>query len=114
MRGAPPASNRRIHLIRSIHVQQESGLLSTPDSVLRIQPLLEQLFEDLNSYSETSIPVDAFNSIELQIFPFYPNPPKVNNWQVPVALINLEKRKDPNWDMSMAKACFQTVILSCC
>lgn len=65
--------------------------------------MLEQLYEDLNSYSETSIPIDAFNSIELQIFPFYPNPPRVYNWQVPVALINLEKRKDPNWDVSMAK-----------
>ena len=65
--------------------------------------MLEQLYEDLNSYSETSIPIDAFNSIELQIFPFYPNLPRVYNWQVPVALIDLEKRRDPNWDVSVVK-----------
>ncbi|KAG8217736.1 hypothetical protein J3R82DRAFT_5895, partial [Butyriboletus roseoflavus] len=37
--------------------------------------IIEQLYEDLNSYSETSIPIDDFNSIELKILPFYPNPP---------------------------------------
>ena len=32
--------------------------------------MLEQLFEDLNSYSETSINLDGFNSLELKLFPF--------------------------------------------
>jgi hypothetical protein len=67
--------------------------------------IIEQLYEDLNSYSETSIQVDAFNFFELKIFPFYPNPPAVNNWDVPVALINIEKRMDENWDLSMARIC---------
>jgi len=65
--------------------------------------ILEQLYEDLNSYSETSIPIDEFNSIELKIFPFYPNPPPVKDWQVPVALINLNDRMDDNWDLTMKK-----------
>lgn len=65
--------------------------------------ILEQLYEDLNSYSETSIPIDAFNSIELKIFPFYPNPPPVKDWQVPLALINLSKRIEDNWDLTMSK-----------
>lgn len=67
--------------------------------------ILEQLYEDLNSYSETSIPIDAFNSIELKIFPFYPNPPPVKDWQVPLALINLSKRIEDNWDLTMSKVC---------
>jgi hypothetical protein len=33
--------------------------------------VLEQIFEDLNSYSETSVPLDGFNSLELKLFPFY-------------------------------------------
>lgn len=65
--------------------------------------ILEQLYEDLNSFSETSIRIDSFNSIELKIFPFYPNPPKVDDWQVPIALINLAKRVESNWDLTMAK-----------
>lgn len=65
--------------------------------------ILEQLYEDLNSYSETSIPIDKFNSIELKIFPFYPNPPPVKDWMVPLALINLTRRLESNWDLTMVK-----------
>jgi hypothetical protein len=64
---------------------------------------LEQLYEDLNSYSETSIAIDEFNSIELKILPFYPNPPEVKDWMVPVALIDLTKRVEKNWDLTVAK-----------
>ena len=65
--------------------------------------ILEQLYEDLNSYSETSITIDQFNSIELKIFPFYPNPPPLEDWMVPLALINLTKRIEENWDLTMLK-----------
>ncbi|THH31136.1 hypothetical protein EUX98_g3045 [Antrodiella citrinella] len=67
--------------------------------------ILEQLYEDLNSYSETSIPIDKFNSIELKIFPFYPNPPPVKDWMVPLALISLTRRIESNWDLTMVKVC---------
>lgn len=79
--------------------------MSSPDTSTSIYAILEQLYEDLNSYSETSIPIDKFNSIELKIFPFYPNPPEVHDWEVPVALIGLKKRIEDNWDLTMAKIC---------
>jgi nitrogen permease regulator 2-like protein len=85
--------------------EKESGFLSAPQAPSIVQAVLEQLFEDLNSYSETSIPIDRFNSIELKIFPFYPNPPPVSDWMVPVALISLNKRVEGNWDLTMAKVC---------
>ena len=65
--------------------------------------ILEQLYEDLNSYSETSIRIDNFNSIELKIFPFYPNPSPVKDWMVPVALIKFDNVFEQNWDLTMAK-----------
>jgi nitrogen permease regulator 2-like protein len=77
--------------------------LSCPKTSPAIHAILEQLYEDLNSYSETSIPIDEFNSIELKIFPFYPNPPSVKEWMVPLALIDLSKRIEPNWDLTMVK-----------
>ena len=77
--------------------------MTSPDTSHKIHAILEQLYEDLNSYSETSIPIDQFNSIELKIFPFYPNPPEVHDWDVPVALINLKKRIEANWDLTMAE-----------
>ncbi|KAF9014006.1 nitrogen permease regulator 2-domain-containing protein [Cyathus striatus] len=83
--------------------EEESGFLSSSQTSPAIHAILEQLYEDLNSYSETSIPIDQFNSIELKIFPFYPNPPPVKDWMVPLALINLTKRIEDNWDLTMAK-----------
>jgi hypothetical protein len=56
--------------------QLDSGYLSSPSADhTSIPAVLEQLFEDLNSYSETSIPLDGFNSLELKLFPFYRTSP---------------------------------------
>ncbi|KZT09533.1 NPR2-domain-containing protein [Laetiporus sulphureus 93-53] len=85
--------------------EEESGFLSSPQSSPAIHAILEQLYEDLTSYSETSIPVDRFNSIDLKVFPFYPNPPPVKDWMVPLALIGLTKRIEPNWDLTMVRIC---------
>ncbi|KAE9409584.1 NPR2-domain-containing protein [Gymnopus androsaceus JB14] len=85
--------------------EEESEFLSSPGNYLAIHAIIEQLYEDLNSYSETSIPIDQFNSIELKIFPFYPNPPAIQDWMVPIALINLVRRIEDNWDLTMAKVC---------
>jgi hypothetical protein len=50
----------------------DSSYLSAPQPSHAPMPaVLEQIFEDLNSYSETSIPLDGFNSLELKLFPFY-------------------------------------------
>ncbi|KAG6837286.1 hypothetical protein H0H93_011888 [Arthromyces matolae] len=83
--------------------EKESGFLYNPKTSAAIPAILEQLYEDLNSYSETSIPIDRFNSIELKIFPFYPNPPDVKDWMVPLALINITRRVEDNWDLTMVK-----------
>ncbi|KAH0827157.1 nitrogen permease regulator 2-domain-containing protein [Lanmaoa asiatica] len=85
--------------------EEESMFLSNPQTSLAMYAIIEQLYEDLNSYSETSIPIDDFNSIELKILPFYPNPPSVRDWHVPLALINLSKRIEDNWDLTMRKVC---------
>lgn len=66
-------------------------------------PILEQLFADLNSFSETSIRIDSVNSIELRIFSHYPNPKPVHSWDVPVPLIDIASRAEPNWDLTMRK-----------
>ena len=85
------------------YIQKERRFLSSPATCMQIYPILEQLFADLNSFSETSIRLDSFNSLELKIFPHYPNPPPVHVWDVPVPLINIKARVAPNWDLTMAK-----------
>jgi len=94
-----PSQNTETYLF----IKEESSFLSSQQSTASVHAILEQLYEDLNSYSETSIPIDRFNSIELKIFPFYPNPPTVTDWMVPLALINLTKRIEDNWDLTMVK-----------
>ncbi|KAF9483818.1 NPR2-domain-containing protein [Pholiota conissans] len=85
--------------------EEESAFLSSPQTSPAVHAILEQLYEDLNSYSETSISIDHFNSVELKIFPFYPNPPPLDDWMVPLALINLTKRIEDNWDLTIQKVC---------
>jgi hypothetical protein len=84
------------------------------------------MFEDLNSYSETSITIDGINYLELKLFPFYrtprpvisiaraemlmlahcgmmlmiANPAVVEDWHVPVPLIDFSKVRDDNWDIT--------------
>jgi hypothetical protein len=96
-------SSCAVHSILLIQPKKESGFLSNPQTSATLHAILEQLYEDLNSYSETSILIDRFNSIELKIFPFYPNPPEVKDWMVPLALINIVKRIEDNWDLTMVK-----------
>ena len=86
-----------------IATQNDHSFLSSLETKDKIYPILEQLFADLNSFSETSIRIDKYNSIELRIFPHYPSPPKVNSWDVPVPLIDIANRVEPNWDLTMRK-----------
>ncbi|EPQ32193.1 uncharacterized protein PFL1_00390 [Pseudozyma flocculosa PF-1] len=43
------------------------------------------------------------DAVNLKLFPTYPNPPPVNDWDVPVALLDLGSRVDGNWDLTMAR-----------
>ncbi|KAF8921144.1 nitrogen permease regulator 2-domain-containing protein [Mucidula mucida] len=76
--------------------EEESSFLSSPKTSPELHGILEQLYEDLNSYRKHRF---------LKIFPFYPNPPAVKDWMVPVALINITKQIEDNWDLTMVKVC---------
>ncbi|KAG0168466.1 Nitrogen permease regulator 2 [Apophysomyces sp. BC1015] len=68
-----------------------------------VQNVIEQLFEDLNSYCECQIPINSSNAINLKLFPTYPNPPTVNDYQVPVCTVDLKKMLTLNWDITVQK-----------
>ncbi|KAG0268489.1 Nitrogen permease regulator 2 [Actinomortierella ambigua] len=73
------------------------------EGMMGMQNLIEQLLEDLNSYCECQIPVDSANTINLKLFPTYPNPATVFDYQVPIATVNLESLSDVSWDMTMQR-----------
>lgn len=59
--------------------------------------------EDLNNYSETQIPIDDANTLNIKLFPTYPNPPEVKAFYVPVSTVRLEELVDENWDLTMLR-----------
>lgn len=68
-----------------------------------IESLIEQIYQDLNNYSECMIPIDVSNSVDLKLFPISPPPPTIHSYDVPMALMNLESIIDPMWDPTMIK-----------
>lgn len=72
--------------------------------------MLEGLFEELNSFSEVSISFGPSRTLDLKLFPFYGNPARVEDWEVPVALVPLMKMRDEvTWDLTMYKVSFDTL-----
>lgn len=47
--------------------------------------------------------IDDANMINLKLFPKYPDPPPVYDYQVPVLIVNLDKVMDKYWDMTMRR-----------
>lgn len=82
--------------------QESSSYLSSPPPSFSMNNLIEQIYMDINSYSESSIRIGD-TDLELYLLPFYANPPKINNWDVPIAIAPLESMKRPNWDVTLYK-----------
>ncbi|WFD31331.1 Nitrogen permease regulator 2 [Malassezia sp. CBS 17886] len=43
------------------------------------------------------------DAINLKLFPAYPNPPEVQDWDVLVPLLDMEKHASNSWDLALAK-----------
>jgi hypothetical protein len=70
--------------------------------------ILEQLYEDLNSYSETSITLDpphGSHFLDLRLFPHRPNPSVIRDDHVPLLLVPLlpHAATDGSWDLTLAR-----------
>lgn len=46
---------------------------------------------------------DTFNTINLKLFPTYPNPQTVRDYHVPVCTVDIKKMMNPNWDITVQK-----------
>ncbi|KAG9303557.1 hypothetical protein G9A89_018453 [Geosiphon pyriformis] len=82
-------------------LELESGFLYHEGTKKIMYNVIEQLLEDLNSYCECQIPINSANTINLKLFPTYPNPPSVYDYQVPICAVDLEALMDVNWDITM-------------
>lgn len=68
-----------------------------------IESLIQQIYQDLNNYSECMIPIDASNSVDLKLFPISPPPPHIHSYDVPIAILKLDSLIDSLWDPTMLK-----------
>ncbi|KAL5052249.1 hypothetical protein BDW71DRAFT_7741 [Aspergillus fruticulosus] len=87
-------------------LEEQSGFLSRDHSKSgegKVYSLCETLMEDLNNYCECMIPIDELNTLNIKLFPVYPNPPLVRSWQVPLFTVRYQTFLDENWDLTLQR-----------
>lgn len=90
------------NLLRTL--EEQSNFLSrdtSPPNTGKIYALCEILLEDLNNYSESMIPIDDANTLNIKLFPTYAPPPPLLPHHVPLSTVRLSALVDPNWDLTM-------------
>lgn len=68
-----------------------------------IESLIDQIYQDLNNYSECCIPLDSANSVDIKLFPILSPPMNIKAYQVPLLTVKLTSLIDVNWDPTMIK-----------
>lgn len=81
----------------------ESEFLSNTTTKQSLLTIIAQIMEDLNTYHECQISINAANNLDLKLFPHHPDPPKVYDYEVPVLLTNLSTYTDRHWDLAITK-----------
>ena len=96
--------DNRAHLDRADTTETTPGYARTARITLSsIESLINQIFLDLNNYSECCIPLDLANSVDIKLFPILPTPVNLKGHQVPISTVKLGLMVDVNWDPTMVK-----------
>lgn len=82
-------------------LEHQSRFLSNPQNVYRIDSILEQMFQDLNNYSECQIPIDEANRVNIKLFPVLEPPPAIEGHHVPIPTVQISDLRDESWDPTM-------------
>ena len=82
----------------------------------KIGYIMERIMNELNQFAECSIPIskksknmfytfllDEYTTLNLKLFPIFPDPPQVYDYQVPIFVVCLDKCIDKFWDLSMRR-----------
>ncbi|CDO56244.1 similar to Saccharomyces cerevisiae YEL062W NPR2 Subunit of SEA (Seh1-associated), Npr2/3, and Iml1p complexes [Geotrichum candidum] len=84
-------------------LEEQSKFLSRRTTYETIDSLLQQIYQDINNYSECMIPIDESNTVNMKLFPLFPSPPDLKSYQVPISTVQLSSMVDVNWDPTMEK-----------
>lgn len=84
-------------------LEEQNKFLSQTSSLDKINSIIDQIYQDLNNYSECMIPIDESNLVNIKLFPLYPSPPDLKSYHVPITTVQLNRLMDENWDPTMEK-----------
>lgn len=84
-------------------LEEQSNYLSKASDIGIIENIIEQIYQDINNYSECMIPIDDSNTVNMKLFPLIPTPPGIEPYYVPVSTVRLAALIDENWDPTMEK-----------
>ncbi|KAJ1030922.1 hypothetical protein NDA18_002151 [Ustilago nuda] len=104
--GIDPESESLEHLTESIvSLRTIDAALSNSVNALRTLPTDPTARTNLVEKREPphGLGRTVRDAINLKLFPVYPNPAPINDWDVPVALLDLLSRVDGNWDLTLRR-----------
>lgn len=84
-------------------LEEQLHYISNKDNIHDIDAMVEQLFQDINNFSECQIPWGPNNKVNLKIFPVVEAPPEVKGHHVPIATVRLNNLLDESWDPTMER-----------
>ncbi|NXA33337.1 NPRL2 protein, partial [Eudromia elegans] len=80
--------------------QLESGFISNEESKQKLVPIMTILLEELNANGKCTLPIDESNTIHLKVIEQRPDPPVVQEYDVPVFTQDKEDFFNSQWDLT--------------
>ncbi|KAM9182560.1 GATOR1 complex protein NPRL2 isoform 1-T1 [Mergus octosetaceus] len=80
--------------------QLESGFISNEESKQKLVPIMTILLEELNAKGKCTLPIDESNTIHLKVIEQRPDPPIVQEYDVPVFTQDKDDFFNSQWDLT--------------
>lgn len=91
--------SRTANMFKALEMQ--SHYLSGNANQLTLKSAIDQMFQDLNSFSECQIPIDMANKIDIKLFPILEAPPEIHGYYVPVLVVDIVDLIDDSWNPTL-------------
>lgn len=93
--------SRTANMFRAL--EEQSHYLSDAGNLRALQSALDQMFQDLNNFSECQIPIDDSNKLDIKLFPILEEPPAIHGFHVPVLTVELARLVDESWNPALER-----------
>ncbi|KAH0630007.1 hypothetical protein JD844_012546 [Phrynosoma platyrhinos] len=81
-------------------LELESGFISNEESKQKLIPIMTILLEELNATGKCTLPIDESNTIHLKVIEQRPDPPIVQEYDVPVFTQDKDDFFNSQWDLT--------------